>query len=71
MTTCPHCGSEEFFEGPHGGLSVNVKCRRCGAKFCYMGPFGMEPIDNDDRVYGREIRLTDLEISKWEWTGEL
>ena len=27
---CPECGNEEFLEGPHGGLAVNVKCAKCG-----------------------------------------
>ena len=24
------CGSTDFYEGPHGGLAVNVKCVKCG-----------------------------------------
>lgn len=30
--TCPDCGGEDFLEGPHGGLAVNVKCSKCGCK---------------------------------------
>lgn len=48
---CPNCANETFFEGPHGGASVNVMCSQCKSKFCYMGPFGMMPIDNPDSVY--------------------
>lgn len=30
---CP-CGAETcLLEGPHGGLSINVKCEECGAKY--------------------------------------
>jgi hypothetical protein len=28
-TTCPDCGHDQFFEGPHGGMSVNVQCAGC------------------------------------------
>jgi hypothetical protein len=30
---CPFCRGKEFLEGPHGGLSVNIECDRCGARF--------------------------------------
>ncbi len=30
---CPDCGSTDFWEGPHGGLSVNFCCIKCGARF--------------------------------------
>lgn len=29
---CPDCGGS-LLEGPHGGLSVNVKCEKCNTKF--------------------------------------
>ncbi len=45
---CPDCGREKFLEGPHGGLSVNIKCAGCGAKFNIVprlaGSFGKERI---------------------------
>jgi len=41
---CPDCGSPNFLEGPHGGHSVNIKCKKCGATFNWMGPFGIERI---------------------------
>lgn len=28
--TCLNCGSNQFYEGPSGGLAVNVKCVDCG-----------------------------------------
>lgn len=30
---CPDCGSGDFYEGPRGGLSVNIKCAGCGSEF--------------------------------------
>jgi len=30
---CPDCGSSAWYEGPHGGISVNVRCAGCGAEF--------------------------------------
>lgn len=24
--TCPDCGGEKFYDGPQGGMSVNIKC---------------------------------------------
>lgn len=38
---CPACGSEEFFEGPHGGLAVNIFCEN-GHRYWYGGPFTPE-----------------------------
>ncbi len=30
----PCCGKEiKFHEGPHGGLSTNIKCAHCGQKW--------------------------------------
>lgn len=32
---CPDCGETpgRFLEGPHGGMSVNIKCENCGSEF--------------------------------------
>lgn len=32
---CPFCGKSEFYEGPQGGLSMNIMCANseCEAKF--------------------------------------
>ena len=31
---CPDClKPRDFLQGPRGGLSVNIKCRFCGAEF--------------------------------------
>jgi transcription elongation factor Elf1 len=28
--TCPNCESAKMFEGPQGGMSVNIRCPKCG-----------------------------------------
>ena len=33
FTACTYCHSEEFYEGPSGGVSQNIKCAKCGARF--------------------------------------
>lgn len=36
---CPYCGSEEFYEGPSGGMNTNWYCANdeCGAGFNLSG----------------------------------
>lgn len=38
---CPDCGGKEFYSGPTGGISENIKCanEKCGSKFnvAYVG----------------------------------
>lgn len=45
---CPDCGGKKFLEGPHGGMSVNIECSKCGARFNIVpglaGGFGKERI---------------------------
>ena len=41
---CPDCGSNDFLEGPSGGLSINIKCAKCDHKFNDMWVFGVERI---------------------------
>lgn len=36
---CPDCGGN-LFKGPEGGLSVNVKCKNCGAEFNVLQGLG-------------------------------
>lgn len=33
FTGCGYCGGRDFNEGPRGGLSVNITCRGCGARY--------------------------------------
>ena len=44
--TCPDCKGHEFWEGPHGGLSVNIKCAnpKCGSEFNVCPPYFIERI---------------------------
>ena len=30
---CPDCGSSQFYEGPSGGMTTNMKCAGCGHWF--------------------------------------
>jgi hypothetical protein len=41
---CPDCGATDFYEGPSGGMSVNIMCAKCSSWFNHMGPFGIERI---------------------------
>jgi hypothetical protein len=41
---CPDCKSESFYEGPTGGMSINIKCSVCGSFFNDSGLFGIERI---------------------------
>jgi hypothetical protein len=51
---CPDCGSEFFFKGQSGGLSMNLKCVGCGHFWNWMGPFGFEHIDSHDRYFNHD-----------------
>lgn len=49
---CPDCGSENFMEGPSGGMATNVKCRGCGHWFNLALPMFIERIHvTEDRFY--------------------
>jgi len=41
---CPDCGSENFIEGPSGGLCTNVKCDGCGHWFNFGLPLFIQRI---------------------------
>jgi transcription elongation factor Elf1 len=43
FTGCTFCGHDRFYEGPCGGLSVNLTCTRCGARF-NIGCFPTGPV---------------------------
>jgi hypothetical protein len=38
------CGSEEFLKGPRGGMSINIKCMKCGATYNYYPGFLIEKL---------------------------
>ena len=49
---CPDCGSENFMEGPSGGMATNVKCRGCGHWFNLGLPLFIQRIHiSDGRFY--------------------
>lgn len=35
---CGRCNGLTFLEGPHGGLSINVRCVSCGATYFTTPP---------------------------------
>ena len=44
LKDCPDCGSGDFYEGPSGAGSKNVKCVKCSSKFNEMGRLGFHRI---------------------------
>lgn len=40
---CLHCYSDQFYEGPQGGMAVNIKCagEACGWVYWYGGELGL------------------------------
>lgn len=48
---CPNCGGHLFHPGPRGGLSENIRCAGCGAKWWIGAPFPPEPLQNTDQFY--------------------
>ncbi|RNJ49398.1 hypothetical protein [Methylocystis hirsuta] len=53
---CPNCGHDHFFEGPSGGVAMNIMCANCEQWFNYLG-FGrnLSTLDSLHQV-GRERR---------------
>ena len=35
---CPDCHKEDLYEGPHGGMMMNIRCSFCGSKFNIPDP---------------------------------
>jgi len=33
FTACTFCAHDRFYEGPSGGVSQNITCSNCGARF--------------------------------------
>ena len=51
---CPVCGSERFWDGPHGGMAANIFCEN-GHRFWVSWPFtpeyqGQTKVEIVDRV---------------------
>lgn len=48
---CPDCGAKEFFDGPSGGMSQNIKCANteCGSEFCVVPPYFAKRTNRDEK----------------------
>ncbi len=46
---CPNCGSNQWYEGPSGGMSTNIKCGGCGIWF-NSTPFGLDYIGIKENI---------------------
>ena len=66
---CPDCEAENsMLEGPSGGMSTNIKCSECEAKFNVMGVFGVERISEPGLSKAeREERGIQQRILKKKW----
>jgi hypothetical protein len=49
---CTYCGGEKFYEGPSGGMAVNIICTNptCRHMFNDMGPFGVDDLNKVDEL---------------------
>ncbi len=69
---CPDCGARRLQEGPCGGVSMNIRCATCGARFNVIsgcpGRYGKErivdpgPTDEqlrESKVLGPAMRYAD------------
>ncbi len=63
--SCPDCQGVMFNPGPTGGMSINIRCAGCGSKFCFMGAFTPDRIDNPDSVYNSKVGTLE-EITGWQ-----
>lgn len=63
--SCPDCQGKLFNPGPTGGMSFNIRCVGCGAKWCFCGPFTPLRIDNPDSVYDTSYG-TLREVTGWQ-----
>ena len=51
--TCTNCESAKMYEGPQGGMSVNIRCPKCGQGINFMmlpGCKGVEALDWCDNI---------------------
>lgn len=51
--TCPNCMSTGAYEGPGGGVSANIICYTCGARYRH-GPDGLSVIHEPDEYEEKE-----------------
>lgn len=57
---CPDCNGDKWFEGPSGGMCVNISCVGCGSRFNDMGPFGLQRLDSVDTTIKRDSKIEEL-----------
>jgi len=59
---CPNCGGNQWYEGPSGGMSINIKCAnpRCGLWFNHT-PFGLDYI-------GVKENVGESKVTRWYCT---
>lgn len=51
--TCPNCESGKMIEGPQGGMSVNIRCTKCGQGINFLwlpGCKGVDALDWCDNI---------------------
>lgn len=62
---CPDCQGTLFNPGPTGGMSINIRCVGCGAKWCFCGPFTPQRINNPDSVYSNKVGTLE-QVTGWQ-----
>lgn len=60
---CYNCLSTKFYEGPSGGLSINIKCAECGLWYNYT-PFGIDFLGINDIGEHKKIMWYCIECKK-------
>ena len=55
---CPECSNDTFLKGPRGGLSINIKCARCGTEY-NRTPLDLEKIGQSVVTEAERLSLTD------------
>jgi len=67
--TCPNCESAKMYEGPSGGMSVNIRCPKCGqgVNFLWLpGCKGVEALDWCDNIGVDESWISKKETANEE-----
>lgn len=60
---CPLCQGGRFYEGPRGGMAVNIQCALCGKCYWYCPPFMPKQIECVEGVYSTEaVSLCEIRL---------
>ena len=62
---CPDCGIWEMYEGPSGGMSVNMACGNCGGEFNHSG-FTTDRIHSSRATQQNEVDVNPQIIKNWK-----